>query len=183
MDELKDKYFNTEEHTKRNHFKVLRRILLLSALLIGLLISFPYAYSYYQYSNAVQDKQYVVQQQLDKLLSIPDVTEYPWMRSLNPMAKSIEGGIVWSQDRQYGVMKFKNLPATADNQQYHLRLYDRNTTQAFSAAIFQQGSFMQSLRLVGFKANTTVQSPYKFILSLESKTGNEAEQVLLRAQP
>jgi hypothetical protein len=183
MDELKDKYFNTEPHTKRYHFKVLRLILLLSAFIIAVLISFPYAYSYYQDSNAAQNKNYQVQKQLDKLLTSPDVTEYPWMRSLNPIAKSIEGGIVWSQDRQYGVMKFRNLPASGEKQQYHLRLYDRNTTQAFSAAIFQQNNFMPSSRLVSFRADSAVKSPYKFILSLESRRGEEQEQVLLRAQP
>jgi len=183
MDELKDKYFNTEAHTKRNYFKVLRLILLLSAFIITLLISFPYAYSYYQDSNAAKNKNHQVQKQLDKLLSSPDATEYPWMRSLNPLAKSIEGGIVWSQDRQYGVMKFRNLPATTEKQQYHLRLYDRNTTQAISAVIFQQNKFMPSYRLLSFRADTEVKSPYKFILSLESINGEEQEQVLLRAQP
>jgi len=183
MDELKDKYFNTEAHTKRNHFKVLRLIVLLSVLTIAALLGFPYAYSYYQDSNVALDKQHIVQKQLDKLLSRSDATEYSWMRSLNPLAKSIEGGIVWSQTHQSGVMKFRNLPATTAQQQYHLRLYDRNTTQAFSVAIFQRSNFMPSLHLVSFKTDAQVKSPYKFILSLEDRTGANNEQVLLRAQP
>lgn len=183
MDELKDKYSNTEAHTKRNYFKVLRLIILLSIIALIALLSFPYAYSHYQDSHIAKDQHAIMQKQLDKLLTRSDVTEYPWMRSLNPIAKSIEGGIVWSQAQQYGVMKFKNLPDTTEQQRYHLRLYDRNTTQAFSVATFQNHNAISSIHLVSFKADAQVKSPYKFILSLEDSAEAEKEQVLLRAQP
>jgi hypothetical protein len=187
MDELKDNFSKIAEtpsiSIKKKHSQFLRVIIPSSLIIIAVLASLPYAYSYYQKNSAAQLSQYSVQKQLDYLLSYPDIAEYAWMRSLNPIAKSIEGSVVWSLAEHQGVMIFKNLPATSEKQQYNLRIYDRNTTQAFSSAVFQQGKFIQNSRIVAFKANNKVKSPYKFILSLESIQGGEEEQVLLRAQP
>jgi len=187
MDELKNNFGKIAKtpsvSIKKQHSQFLRVIIPSSLIIIAVLASLPYAYSYYQKNTSAQLSQHSIQKQLDHLLSYPDVAEYAWMRSLNPIAKAIEGSIVWSQAERHGVMKFKNLPATSEKQQYHLRIYDRNITEAFSTAVFQQGKFMQNARIVAFKANSEVKSPYKFILSLESIQGVEEEQILLRAQP
>jgi hypothetical protein len=187
MDELKNNFDKIAEppsvSIKKQYSRFLRVIIPSSLIIIAVLASLPYAYSYYQKNTSAQLSQHRVQKQLDHLLSYPDVVEYAWMRSLNPIAKAIEGSIVWSQAEHNGVMKFKNLPATSKKQQYHLRIYDRNTTEAFSTAVFQQGKFMKNARIVAFKANSKVKSPYKFILSLESIQDIEEEQILLRAQP
>ena len=151
--------------------------------IVALLAATPYGYSYYQHSLSAKNKQAVVKTELSELLSAADVAEYNWMRTLNPKAASIEGGIVWSQEKQEGIMKFENLPAVSKHQQYRLSIYDISSDDAILGASFRQNSFDQNTRLVSFKPEKLVKSPYKFILSLENIDGKKESDVLLRAQP
>lgn len=184
MDEVMGNLFGINQQSNKPFFKSSRFIVLTAVLLsIIVFISLSYGYSYYKKSRISEHSQVDVQQQLSDLLSTPDVVEYDWMRTLNPKAKVIEGGIVWSQEKQSGIMKFENLPALSEKQQYHLWLYDRNTKEPISGAIFRQNAFDTNSRLVEFQPKKTVESPYKFILSLENSSGDGEEQVLLRVQP
>ena len=185
MDEVMANLFGATTENKKNHFGS-KKIVLSAILLLVLIIlaSTPYGYTYYQQSKSAKHSQLDVKQELTLLLQTPDVIEYSWMRTLNPKAKSIEGGIVWSQEKQVGIMKFKNLSATPKQQQYHLWLYDRSSDQRISSIKFQQHSFDSGTRLVEFQPEKRVESPYKFILSLESLQGDkENDEVLLRIQP
>lgn len=185
MDEVMTSLFGAVTKDKKNHFW--SKNTTLSALLLIMLLtlaSIPYGYAYYQNSRSAKHSQLGVQQELTHLLNTPDAIEYSWMRTLNPKAKSIEGGIVWSQEKQAGIMKFKNLSAISRQQQYHLWLYDRSNDQRISSITFQQHSFDSGTRLVEFQPEKRVESPYKFILSLESIKGDKSsDEVLLRIQP
>ena len=184
MDEVMGNLFNTTSQDKKPLYKSLGFIVLtIVFIVVSAFISLSYGYTYYEKSRLSKYSQINVQQQLTQLLSAPDVAEYDWMRTLNPKAKVVEGGIVWSQDKQQGIMKFKNLPALSKKQQYHLWLYDRNKEQPISGHVFRQNSFDTNTRLVGFKPEKTVTSLYKFILDLENVNGTGEKQTLLRVQP
>lgn len=183
MEALMGSTLKTQNHLpfyKKASFKWWMLALL---LLMTLVVTMPYGYSFYQKSMIAKNNQNSVQNTLDQLLANGNTEEYSWMRTLNPKAKRIEGGVIWSQDKQQGIMKFKNLPAISKTQQYHFWVYDRETNQAVSSAIFQQRPFDPNSRLVEFKPEKPIKSPYKFILSLENIAKNKETEVLLRAQP
>lgn len=135
--------------------------------------------------------QYVLEQQsklraqLTALQAQTDTQAYPWMRTLNPKAERIEGKLVWNQQQQTGMIELKRLPDISRQQQYHVWIYDRNKSsdQPISAGVFQNDQHTPDDLLVILKPEDSVLSPYKFLLTLEDKTGEEQAQNLLRAQP
>ena len=183
MEALMDSTLKTQNHLpfyKQASFKWWMLALL---LLMTSVVAMPYGYSFYQKSIIAKNNQNSVQNTLDQLLANGNTEEYSWMRTLNPKAKLIEGGVIWNLKKQQGIMKFKNLPTISKKQQYHFWIYDRATNQAVSSAIFQQRPFDPNSRLVEFKPEKPIKSPYKFILSLENVMGSGDTQILLRAQP
>ena len=173
---------NTEE--RKGNFKSIGvKLLVVSLILVAVAASIPYGYAFYQKSITAKYSQVDIQKDLDKLLTVADTVQYSWMRTLNPKAKEVEGGIVWSQEKQTGIMKFKNLPAISKQEQYHLLLHDRGVDQPISSIRFRQNSFDPNTRLVPFKPEKTVKSPYKFILLVENLANNKEDEILLRVQP
>lgn len=135
--------------------------------------------------------QYVLEQQnklraqLNELQADANTKEYPWMRTLNPKAERIEGKLVWNQTQQAGMIEVKRLPDISRQQQYHAWIFDRkkSSDQPISAGIFQNDQHTPDDLLVVLKPEGEVISPYKFLLTLEDKTGKQQPQNLLRAQP
>lgn len=184
MDEVMGNLFNTTSQGKRSIYKSpISIILTLVFIIVSAYVSLSYGYTYYEKSRLSKHSQIAVKQQLTQLLSNSDIAEYDWMRTLNPKAKSVEGGIIWSQKKQQGVMTFKNLPVLSKKQQYHLWLYDRNTEQPISGHTFRQNRFDTNTRLVVFQPAKKVTSVYKFILNLENVNDEGDKQTLLRVQP
>lgn len=184
MDEVMSSLLSTVTKKGKSNFKSIGlKLLVVSLILIAIAASIPYGYAFYQKSKTAKYSQVDIQKDLDKLLTVADTVQYSWMRTLNPKAKKVEGGIVWSQEKQTGIMRFKNLPAISKQEQYHLLLYDRGIDQPISSIRFRQNAFDPNIRLVSFKPEKTVKSPYKFILLVENLTNNKENEILLRVQP
>lgn len=159
-------------------------VLLLAVLLtVGL---FAYFINSNKTSESFLLEQAKTRQTLNTLLTADDTREFPWMRTLNPKAKRIEGQLVWNQEKQRGVVELKNLPDTTANEQYYVWAYDNtraDNDKSVSLAAFSKDESMDDDLLVELKPQNKVVAPYKFIVTLEDKSGKNSPQNLLRAQP
>lgn len=122
----------------------------------------------------------IIEQQL--ILNQSDVVKTNWLRTLDPLVKEVEGGIVWSNTLQKGVMEFNGLPKIASNQQYQLWIYDLvgEDAEPVFAIEFNEvniGNFLKS-----FSAKQEILAPFKFELMLKTD-GEESSQPLFLAQP
>ncbi len=117
------------------------------------------------------------------LLQQSDLLQSNWLKTLNPLAKKIQGDLIWSSQQQKGFMRFANLPQLSSGQIYHLWVYDleQDLKKPISATQFQAEPHSKKEFLVEIFPEKIVKKPYKFILNLE--TEGQAEQVLLLAQP
>jgi hypothetical protein len=131
---------------------------------------------------AQQDQTPLVQQR-DILLQESDILQSNWLKTLNPLAKKIQGDLIWSNQQQKGWMRFANLPKLAARQQYHLWIYDleSSVTKPISATQFQADPRIKKEFLVEVLAKKIVKKPYKFVLTVESDA--QPDQILLLAQP
>lgn len=107
-----------------------------------------------------------------------------WLRTLNPLVKDVQGDLVWNSAQQEGVMRLMNLPAPKDGHFYRLWLHDArgDSTAAVSGADLRQGSGRGEL-LTPIQTATTVEEPYKFVLTLQTDGNEAAGQTLLMVQP
>lgn len=138
--------------------------------------------------NANKAQMAMLIDQKKELLQQPDVINTNWLRTLNSKMKDVQGGIVWSTFKQQGVVYFKNLPTSIQNQQYRLWVYDltMDANKRVSAANFQLKRNGSPKLLVPLTPNESLELPYKFELVLEEL--GEKQQVLkehplLLAQP
>jgi len=94
--------------------------------------------------------------------------------------KDVKGSVLWSSQKQQGIIKLFNLPTLLDTQVLHLWIYDLDgkNEAPISAASFKPTS---TLVLLAFDADSKVSAPLKFELTLETK-GVDAVPLLL-AQP
>ena len=122
-------------------------------------------------------------QQRDILLQESDILQSNWLKTLNPLAKKIQGDLIWSSQRQKGFMRFANLPKLSAQQVYHLWIYDLESSvkEPISATLFQADPHIKKEYLVEIMPEKKVKKPYKFVLRLETK--RQADQILLLAQP
>jgi hypothetical protein len=122
-------------------------------------------------------------QQRDILLQESDILQSNWLKTLNPLAKKIQGDLIWSSQRQKGFMRFVNLPKLSVQQVYHLWIYDLESSvkEPISATRFQADPHIKKEYLVEIFPEKQVKKPYKFVLTLETK--RQADQILLLAQP
>jgi hypothetical protein len=115
------------------------------------------------------------------LLTQNDLINTNWLHTLNPLVKDVKGSVLWSSKEQRGIIKLYNLPSLSEKQQYHLWMYDLNAKNnaPISALVFK--AKFKNL-IIPFKAESIVNSPFKFEIMLEEK-GIEGGLSLLLAQP
>ncbi len=159
-------------------------MVLFSLALIFTLSSFgSYAYQRYTTKNQNFEKESESYIQRLGLLQQKDVIDINWLHTLNPLVKKVQGRLIWSSNKQQGVMEFVNLPKLDKSQQYRLWIYDLySRNKRIAAIIDKQESFQQNDRVVmPFTPSSLIKSPFKFELTLEEE-GKEAQPLLL-AQP
>jgi len=158
--------------------------LIISMTVLGLLLAYLWL-SPKPLERDLQQQQLQMQKRLEYLLSLPDTRQYAWMRTLNPKAKNIKGSLVWNPEHQQGIMELKSLPDIDADQQYRLWIYDRNQAddRPIDAGFFGKNDSVPNDLLVMMEPKNEVESPYKFLLTLEEVGGNGEVQNLLLAQP
>lgn len=108
-----------------------------------------------------------------------------WLRTLNPLVKDVQGGLVWNSAQQEGVMQLLGLPDPGRGSQYHLWIYDSRGSSGVpvSGGVLSEGSGKYE-HFVAIKAAGHVTEPFKFELMLESlDSDDEDAQVVLMVQP
>jgi hypothetical protein len=107
-----------------------------------------------------------------------------WLRTLNPLVKTVQGDVVWNSTQQQGVMRFVDLPKPKAGTFYQLWLYDARGTSSepVSGGIVTQGAGNDEL-LALIKSPQAVNEPYKFEFKLHTATQADAGKVLLMMQP
>jgi hypothetical protein len=92
-----------------------------------------------------------VQQPLAAIVeTAPDLIKASWGDWDNPEIKGVSGDVAWSDTKQCGYMRFKNLPALdAAKEQYQLWIIDsRGMEQRISGGVFNGGSLAKDGTLV-----------------------------------
>ncbi|HIO91728.1 MAG TPA: hypothetical protein EYG68_02655 [Leucothrix mucor] len=132
--------------------------------------------------TAKQNQKPLIQQR-NELLESSDFLQSNWLKTLNPLAKNIQGDLVWSTQQQQGVMRFNHLPKLSAKQSYHLWIYDleHSVKEPISATEFQPDLRVKKDFLVAILPKQNISKPYKFVLILETQA--QPDQVLLLAQP
>jgi hypothetical protein len=120
----------------------------------------------------------------ETLLAEPASVGGSWLRTLNPTMQDVQGDLVWSTEKQQGVMRFLNLPQPASGKFYQLWLYDTRSADGkpISGAVFHQGSGAGEW-FAPIQTQAHVSEPYKFELKLETENNTDAAQILLMVQP
>ncbi|MCK5902668.1 MAG: hypothetical protein KAG28_05910 [Cocleimonas sp.] len=157
---------------------LLSGISLVSFVLMGLQLL-----KYTPLSEEAEHSQNPLVQQRNRLLAIPKTLKGRWLKTLNPLAKKIQGDLVWNNTQQKGIMSFTGLPKLSEYQYYHLWIYDleNSVKKPISATLFQTNPHLKKSFLVEILPDKRVKTPYKFVLVLETK--GQADQTLLLAQP
>ena len=172
-------------------------VLFIAALMLALSTLAAYFSKQKEISVEMKSQMAVLVDQKATLLLESDVINTNWLRTLNVNMKDVQGGVVWSSEKQQGVVYFKNLPISEENQQYRLWVYDlsKNADTRVSAAQFKQISKPSDDEyLIAIKPELSLKLPYKFELVLEenySKSDSKSdpnnqnviEHPLLLAQP
>lgn len=142
-----------------------------------------YLAKYNRLTVAAKQDQTPLRLQRDILLQESDILHSNWLKTLNPLAKKIQGDLIWSNQQQKGFMRFANLPKLSAQQVYHLWIYDLeySVKEPISATLFQADPHIKQEYLVEILAEKRVKKPYKFVLKLETEM--QADQILLLAQP
>lgn len=119
----------------------------------------------------------------ETLLVDSDTLKSNWLKTLNPLAKKIQGDLIWNQALEKGVMKFSHLPELTGDQKYHLWIYDleQSIKDPISATEFTADPRIKKNFLVEITPLIAVKKPYKFVLTLEEPS--QEDQILLLAQP
>lgn len=134
--------------------------------------------------DQARENQAPLRQLRNTLLQSSTAIHSNWLKTLNPLAKKVQGDLVWDSETQKGVMRFVDLPEINQGQFYHLWVYDleHSVKEPISATRFKSEPLMEDEYLVGIHPIQLVTKPYKFILTLETQS-EEEDQVLLLAQP
>jgi len=143
-----------------------------------------YAYQKYNHNNNQLDQEDEIYIQKLGILEQEDVIDVNWLHTLNPLVKKVQGRLLWSSQKQLGVMEFINLPKLKKGQKFHLWIFDLNSkdSKPISANISKAIISKQKKRtIMPFKGATSIKSPFKFELMLEDYSGKL--HPLLLAQP
>lgn len=159
--------------------------ILILAIAIALIAGMISAQRVMQQVETIEQKQVTQYETRQFLLSQPDALNINWMRTMNPLAKNIQGDIVWSSLAQQGMMRFANLPSLPKGQQYHLWIYDLNNAadEPISIATFSPDLDVPTERLIPFTSSRKISEPYKFMIMLEYTNERSPTEPLLLAQP
>ncbi len=165
-------------------------VLFVVALIVVMSSVGSYYYQQKEINRSIKGQQAELIHQKHMLLGQSDIINTNWLRTLNAQIKNVQGRVIWSTNKQFGVASFKNLPKTKDNQQYRLWIYDlsKKADKRISTAQFKKKTNGASEFLVAMKSQTAIKFPFKFELVLEqaTKPGNKKkikESPLLLAQP
>lgn len=163
-------------------------VLFVASLMLLLSTLAAYFSKQQEINNEMRTQMAGLVDQKTTLLQQSDVINTNWLRTLNNKMKDVQGGVIWSSNKQQGVVYFNNLPKSEANQQYRLWVYDlsKNADKRVSAARFTQSSHSADEYFVEIKPELSLELPYKFELVLEeSGLDNKlvAEHPLLLAQP
>ena len=161
-------------------------IIVFSAVLLFTLSSFG-LYAYQKKNLRSQNMAQESESYIQKLgiLQQKDLIDTNWLHTLNPLVKKVQGRLLWSSNKQQGLMEFINLPKLKKKQQFTLWIYDldSNSDRPILASIKHSESYRQKNKIImPFSASSRVKSPFKFELML-NEAGKEVEQPLLLAQP
>lgn len=108
-----------------------------------------------------------------------------WLRTLNPLMKDVQGGLIWNGSEQEGVMHLLGLPDPKRGFQYHLWIHDARGSSGVpvSGGVLREGSGKYE-QFVMIKAAGHVVEPFKFELMMESVDDDSVDpQVVLMVQP
>ncbi len=160
-------------------------LLLILSIMITLVAGMIYTQQMMQQVENIEQKQVSLNKSRAVILSQPDAMNINWMRTLNPLAKNIQGDIVWSNSMQQGMIRFANLATLPKGQQYHLWIYDlaNAANKPVSIVQFSPDSALPTERLIPFTSSQAITAPYKFMIMLEYTDGDSAPEPLLLAQP
>ena len=138
-------------------------------------------YQQQQIQDVSKEKQTELGSLEQSILEQDDVINTAWFHTLNPLVKDVKGSVLWSSQKQQGIIKLFDLPTLLDTQLLHLWIYDLNgkNNTPISAATFKPTSTQV---LLAFEADSKVSAPLKFELTLETK-GVDGGVPLLLAQP
>lgn len=143
-------------------------------------------YAYQKNNQSNQNFQQQSETYIKKLgiLEQKDVIDANWLHTLNPLVKNVQGRLLWSSNKQQGVMEFVNLPRLKKNQEYLLWITDFSSgnSKPVLAIIDSNAIFKKKKKTIMlFKGANFIKQPFKFELMLKFKSGEE--QPLLLAQP
>lgn len=158
---------------------------LILTIAITLIVGMIYAQRVMQQVETIEQKQVSLHESRRFILTQPDALNINWMRTLNPLAKNIQGDIVWSTLMQQGMMRFANLPTLANGQQYHLWIYDLSSPadEPVSVVKFSPDLKIPSELLIPITSSKKINEPYKFMMMLEYADTKTTSEPLLLAQP
>ncbi len=161
-------------------------IITFSAVLLFTLSSFG-LHIYQKQTRGKLDLQQESENYIQKfgILQEKDVIDTNWLHTLNPLVKKVQGRLLWSSNKQQGLMEFINLPKLEKKQKYILLIYDLDAENdaPVSAILKQQQSYQRKNKIIiPFVVPRKVKSPFKFELLLE-EANNAVKQPLLLAQP
>lgn len=159
--------------------------LLTLSLALMLIAGMIYAQHMMQQVETIEQNQVSQHVARSELLSQPDVLNINWMRTLNPLAKDVQGDVVWSNQQQEGMMRFANLASLPSGQQYHLWIYDLASPadEPVSIVTFSPDLTLRSELLIPFTSSREISEPYKFMVMLEHTEPSLPSEPLLLAQP
>ncbi|MCF6191474.1 MAG: hypothetical protein L3J51_13445 [Cocleimonas sp.] len=138
-------------------------------------------YQQQQIQNLNKKQQTELRSLEQSILEQDDVINTAWLHTLNPLVKDTKGSVLWSSQKQQGIIKLFDLPTLRDTQVLHLWIYDLDgkSNAPISGATFKPTSTQV---LLAFDADSKVSAPLKFELTLETK-GVDGAVPLLLAQP
>jgi len=158
---------------------------LILSVTITLVAGMIYTQRLMQQVEHVEQTQVAQYESRSTLLAQPDALNINWMQTLNPIAKDIQGDIVWSTLMQQGMMRFANLPILPKGQQFHLWIHDLTSRASEPVSIVRFAPALSIPRelLIPFTSSQKINEPYKFTVTLEYSDPDKATEPLLLAQP
>ena len=176
---------NQQRNNKRGKLPLWLVVVMPFTLVIA--ISSLGIYAYQQQKGKPQVSVLAAQLEIQKqqLLQQDDVINTNWLHTLNPLVKNVRGQLLWSSNKQKGILEFSNLPSLSDDQKFQLWVYDLEAKDSKPISARMETPVLQersNTLLISFTAKKPVQKPFKFELLLKEE-GKKETQALLLAQP
>ncbi|MEN9422946.1 MAG: hypothetical protein RL122_329 [Pseudomonadota bacterium] len=158
--------------------------LILALLSVLLIVGLGYAIQHLRSVHAEATTTDGLGELRTRLLADPSSVSGNWLRTLNPLVKTVQGDVVWNSAQQQGVMRFIDLPKPKAGTFYQLWLYDArgSSSEPVSGGIVTQGAGDNEL-LALIESPQVVNEPYKFEFKLHLAPQTTDGKVLLMMQP